>query len=185
MVSEFQFAVVLVAIIFGLSLTHVMSAVARIVFAHATHQYGLTRLVWTFFTILVLLLNWWVTFAWQKVEVWSFDLFITFTTWAGFHYWLAISLFPFNGMGTDIQIKNWSPRPFLIIFLGLLLLDIVQTAMRGQLFAVPYYLHFTLHYLAITVLALVINTPRLYTALAWYLMTTVFWWGMLVRRFIN
>ena len=136
MVSEFQFVAVLVAIVFGLSLTHLLSSTARAVFATQGSQYGATRWAWTGFVLLILLLNWWVTFSWREIEVWSFDLFLVFIIWAGSHYALVIALFPFNGMGTDIQIADWQPRPMLIMFIIVALLDYAQTAVRGSCSAV-------------------------------------------------
>ncbi|RLA52641.1 MAG: hypothetical protein DRQ65_03530 [Gammaproteobacteria bacterium] len=62
MVNEFQFIAVLIAIIFGLSLMHVLSSTACAVFASAEFRYGPTCMAWTGFVILILLLNWCLSF---------------------------------------------------------------------------------------------------------------------------
>ena len=77
------------------------------------------------------------------MENWSFDIYLVFTTWAGCHYALAIALFPYSGLGTEIQVKGWTPRPFLGVFLVLSLLDFAQTALRGELYAAVFYVPFT------------------------------------------
>jgi len=184
-VSEFQFIAVLVAIIFGLSLTHVLSSTARALFANSQHSYGLTRLAWTGFVLLILLLNWWVTFSWRTIEVWSFDLFLVFIVWAGSHYALAISLYPFNGMGTDIQIGGWEPRPLLMTFIVVALLDYAQTAVRGQLFSSIFYIPFTLHYIVLASIAIYLGSERFYRIVAWYFLISFFSWALIVRRFIT
>jgi len=91
-------------------------------------------LAWPGFVLLILLLNWWVTFSWRTIEVRSFDLFLVFIVWAGSHYALAIALYPFNGMVTDIQIRDWQPRSLLVTFIIVAILDYAQTAVRGDYF---------------------------------------------------
>jgi hypothetical protein len=184
MVSEFQFVAVLVAIVFGLSMTHVLSSTARAMFATSEYSYGLTRMAWTGFVLLVLLLNWWVTFSWREIEVWSFDLFLVLIIWAGSHYALVITLYPFNGLGTDIQIKDWQPRPMLLTFIALALLDYAQTAVRGELFSSPYYIPFTLHYIVLAGIAAYLHKQRFYSIVAWYFLISFFSWALIVRRFL-
>ena len=185
MVSEFQFVAVLVAIVFGLSLTHLLSSTARAFFAASEFRYGLTRMAWTGFVLLILLLNWWVTFSWREIEVWSFDLFLVFITWAGSHYALVIALYPFNGLGTDIEIENWSPRPLLITFILVAILDYAQTAVRGELFSSPYYIPFTLHYIVLAGIAAFLQSERVYRVTAWYFLISFFSWALIVRRFLG
>lgn len=184
MVNEFQFIAVLIAIIFGLSLTHVLSSTARAVFAFSEFRYGPTRMAWTGFVTLILLLNWWVTFSWREIETWSFDLFLIFITWAGSHYALVIALYPFNGMGTDLQVEGWQPRALLQVFIGLALLDYGQTAARGELFSSIYYIPFTLHYIILASIALYLHSDRFYRFAAWYFLISFFSWALIVRRFL-
>jgi hypothetical protein len=184
MVSQFQFVAVLVAIIFGLSLTHVLSSTARAFFMSSAFRYDKIRLVWTGFVLLILLLNWWVTFSWREIEVWSFDLFLVLIIWAGSHYALVISLYPFSGMSTDIQVQDWRPEPLLIIFIILALLDFAQTWVRGQLFSSDYYIPFTLHYIALAMAAVIIRRRKFYNFTAWYFMISFVSWALVVRRFL-
>ena len=184
MVSEFQFVAVLVAIVFGLSLTHLLSSTARAFFAATEFRHGFTRIAWAGFVLLVLLLNWWVTFAWREIEVWSFDLFLVFIVWAGSHYAMVIALYPFNGLGTDIQVQNWSPRPLLLTFILVALLDYAQTAVRGELFSSPYYIPFTLHYIVLASVAAYLHNTKFYRIVAWYFLISFFTWALLVRRFL-
>jgi len=184
MVNEFQFIAVLIAIIFGLSLTHILSSTARAIFASAEFSYGPTRMAWTGFVILILLLNWWVTFSWREIEVWSFDLFLIFIIWAGSHYALVIALYPFNGMGTDIQIKDWQPRSLLVVFISLALLNYAQTAARGELFSSVYYIPFTLHYIVLAGIAVYLQSDHFYRFAAWYFLISFFSWALIVRRFL-
>ena len=185
MVSEFRFVAVLIAIIFGLSLTHVLSATARAFFMSSAFRYDKIRLVWTGFVLLILLLNWWVTFSWREIEVWSFDLFLVLIVWAGAHYALVIALYPFSGMSTEIQIQDWRPEPLLITFIILALLDFAQTGVRGQLFSSDFYIPFTLHYIVLATAAVIVRRPVFYTFTAWYFLISIFTWALLVRRFLT
>jgi len=142
-------------------------------------------LAWPGFVLLILLLNWWVTFSWRTIEVRSFDLFLVFIVWAGSHYALAIALYPFNGMVTDIQIRDWQPRSLLVTFIIVAILDYAQTAVRGRLFSSAYYVPFTLHYILLAGVAIYLGSSRFYQFTAWYFLISFFSWALVVRRFIT
>lgn len=184
MVGEFQFVAVLIAIIFGLSLTHVMSSTARIILLPQGAGVRDLRLIWTAFVVLILLLNWWVTFQWRTIEHWSFDLFLVLIIWAASHYALAITLYPFSGMGNEVEMQSWRSEPLLVAFIILACLDMAQTAVRNDLFSSPYYLPFTLQYIVLAVIAMKVKTQRFYLFTAWYFVITFFTWAMVVRRFL-
>ena len=179
--TEFEYLAVFVSIIFGISVTHILAGTIRSLYRS---EKDLTHYLLTIFFFLVLILNWWTGFSWGKQEVWSFDLFLVFIIWAGSHYALVIALFPFNGMGTDIQIQDWQPRPLLIMFIIVALLDYAQTAVRGELFSSPYYVPFTLHYIVLASIAVYLQSERFYRITAWYFLISFFSWALIVRRFL-
>jgi hypothetical protein len=89
--SEFEFLCVLISIIFGLGLTHVLSGSLRYVLARRANE---TQLVYSLFTLIVLVLNWWVVFTWREHVDWSFDEFLVLLFWAISHYLTTITLYP-------------------------------------------------------------------------------------------
>jgi len=69
--SKFEFLAVFISIIFGLSLTHVLSGAMRSIYRGTFEQ---SHLVLTGFILIVLVLNWWMTFARSNQEIWTLDL---------------------------------------------------------------------------------------------------------------
>ena len=185
-VSEFQFVAVFVAIIFGLSLTHVMSSAARSIFANSPIQLRDVRLVWTGFVVMIILVNWWVTFSWRTAPTWSFDVFLVLILWAGSHYALAIMLYPLGGeMTAEPTTPNWRPEPLLGAFIFLATMDVAQTAVREDLFSSPYYVPFTLHYIVLALVTILIRRSWFRAFSAWYFLISIFTWSLLVRRFLE
>ena len=70
--SKFEFLAVFVSIIFGLSLTHVLSGAMRSIYQRTFEQ---THLVLTSFILIVLVLNWWMTLpgASRRYGAWIFS----------------------------------------------------------------------------------------------------------------
>lgn len=60
--SEFEYLAVFVSIIFGISVTHILSGVVRSFYRNERDE---THFVLTAFFFLVLILNWWTGIAWK------------------------------------------------------------------------------------------------------------------------
>ena len=177
--SEFEFLAVFVSIIFGLSLTHVLSGAMRSIYRKTSEQ---THLVLTGFILMVLVLNWWITFAWSDQDIWSLDLFLLLITWAITHYVVAITLYPPDspgGLGFE-ERRAW----FFGAFVAVTISDIAQTAARGDLLSPWYYLPFVLHYAALSTVAIFIKHNLFHKLLAWYFLISIVTWSLIVRRFL-
>ena len=178
--SRFEFLAVFVSIIFGLSLTHVLSGAMRSIYRKTFDQ---SHLVLTGFILLVLILNWWMTFAWSDQEVWTLNLFLIMITWAISHYVVAITLYPPDspgGLGFDDR-RAW----FFGAFVGVTIFDILQTAARGDLFSPWYYLPFVLHLTALSTIAIFFRNALFHKILAWYFLIIMVTWSLIVRRFLE
>ena len=177
--TEFEFLSVLISIIFGLALTHILSGSIRAIYAGRTTE---NHLVYTGFVLVVMVLNWWVIFSWRDHQHWSFDVFLLLVFWAISHYVLAITLYP-PGAATaaDFEIHR---RWFFCAFIAMALLDIGQTAMRGDLFRPWYYLLFVLHYAVLAILALKVSSKLFQRVLSWWFLLSILIWSLMVRRFL-
>jgi len=177
--TEFEFLSVLISIVIGLGLTHVLSGTVRYIFAGRATE---IHLVYSLFTLIVLVLNWWVVFTWRNHVNWSFDEFLVLIFWAISHYVIAITLYPPDeSASAAFEVhRSW----FLWSFAAMTLMDVTQTAMRGDLFQPWYYLIFVLHYTALALLAVLIKSPRAHRVISWWFLTSVFTWSFVVRRFI-
>ena len=179
--SEFEYLAVFVSIIFGICVTHILAGVIRSIYRGQIDQ---THLVLTGFFFFVLILNWWTGFFWRDQEVWSFDLFLVIVIWSVSHYVAAITLYPPQAAGTEHPFeyrRNW----FYWAFIGIVLTDILQTSMRGDLFAKAVYLPFVLHLIIVSLLAIFVNKPIFHRGMAWYLLIGIMTWSFVVRRFLD
>ena len=178
--SKFEYLAVFVSIIFGISVTHILAGLIRSIYRR---QFEETLLVLTGFFFLVLILDWWTGYSWHRQEVWSYEQFLIIIVWSLTHYVAAITLYPPQTTEIDYPFEDRRNR-FLWAFMGVAATDILQTAARGDLFTPKIYLPFVLHYVAVPLLAILINRPRLYRWTAWYLFLSIAIWSFAVRRFM-
>jgi hypothetical protein len=177
--TEFEFLSVMISIIFGLGLTHVLAGTMRYIYAGRATE---LRLVYSLFALFVLVLNWWVIFTWRGHADWSFEEFLVLVFWAISHYLLAITLYPPEEGGyTDFEAHR---RWFLWAFVGMAVLDISQTAMRGDLFRPWYYLLFVLHYMAAALIAIFVPSTTVQRVVSWWFLFSIVTWALVVRRFL-
>ncbi len=178
--GEFEYLAVIISIIFGISVTHILAGVVRSIYQGQIDE---THFVLTAFFFLVMILNWWTGYSWQSQEVWSFDLFLVIIIWSVTHYIAAITLYPPQAAGIEHPFdyrRNW----FYWAFIGIVLMDILQTAARGHVFTPWFYLPFVLHYVAVGLLAIFVKKPGIHRWIAWYLFLSIAIWSFAVRRFL-
>lgn len=112
--SQFEYLAVFVAIIFGISVTHILAGLIRSIYRQQIEE---THFVLTAFFFLVLILNWWTGYSWQSQEVWSYGQFLVIIIWSLAHYLAAITLYPPQAAGIEQPFeyrRNW----FLWAFIG-------------------------------------------------------------------
>ncbi|MEJ2128044.1 MAG: hypothetical protein P8X81_04275 [Woeseiaceae bacterium] len=178
--SEFEYLAVFMSIIFGISTTHVMAGIIRNIYRGEINH---THFVLTAFFFVVLILDWWTGFYWAEQESWNFFHFIVIVLWSMAHYVGAITLYPPLSAGVEHPFEyrhNW----FLKAFIGVAIMDMVQTWARGSLFDPPAYLPFVVHYLLMASLALYVNKPMFHRVMAWYLLLSTVSWSFIVRLFL-
>ncbi len=178
MMSEFEFLSILVSIIIGLGMTHILRGSISLILTSRSFD---TRLVYSTFMILILVLNWWVIFGWRDHPNWSFSDFLVLVTWAVSHYIAAITLFPLrdSAPASDIPIR-W----FLLAFAAVAILDIFQTAVRGDLFEPWYYMPFVLHYAILSLIGFRIDSNRFHQVVSWWFLVVTLFWALIVRRYL-
>ena len=178
--TKFDFISVLVSIVFGLGLTHLCGGAFQLAYRR---QLGATSLLLAGFTFVVIVLNWWMFFAWHTRTEWTFEALLVLVAWALSFYGMAFALFPGD---LDSNIESAARyRGFAIAFLVTLALDVVQTALLGTLFQPWYYLPFIGQY---AVCAVVIHragsAPVRRTVGGWMVLSVVLW-SLVVRRHLG
>ena len=185
--NEFEFLAVFISIVVGLGVTHILLGLARIIHARDRQPVSSLHMVWTINVLLILLLNWWVLFLWADFLAWSFDIYLLLIGWGISLYMMAVVIYPPDIQRGDsydaIFEKN---RKWLFgTFVTFVLLDIVQTAVRGQLFQPKIYLPFVLHYVLLAIIGIFASNRRYHAFFGWYMLVTLSLWSLVVRRFLG
>jgi hypothetical protein len=139
--------------------------------------------IWTVATFLILVLNWWVFFQSRSVPSWSFSAFLLVIAWAVAFYLMAVVLFP-PGMseGEEYGVVFEANRPwFLGLFVSSSLIDITQTAVRGDLLDPPFYLPFVLHLVVLAGVGVFSSSRRYHLFLAGYVLIIGLLWALGAR----
>lgn len=185
--DEFEFLAVFISIVIGLGVTHILYGLARIIYNRERKQFASVHFVWTLNILLILLLNWWVFFLWVEHRSWSFDIYLLLIAWGIALYMLSVVLYPPDIRSNESydelfeQNRKWLLGTFVVF----VLLDIVQTAVRGQLFQPKYYLPFVSHYVVLALTGIFVGNRRYQVFFAWYLLITLVLWSLVVRRLLG
>jgi hypothetical protein len=75
LMSSFEFIVTLMSIIIGLGVTNLLGGAGRPLYRRKENPIDEVHIVLTGATLLLLVLQWWVTFKWNIEINWSFDSF--------------------------------------------------------------------------------------------------------------
>jgi hypothetical protein len=71
LMSSFEFIAALMSIIIGLGVTNLLAGIARALYRRAENPLDEVRIVLSAATLLLLILQWWVTFRWNRDLIWS------------------------------------------------------------------------------------------------------------------
>lgn len=185
--DKFEFLAVFISIVVGLGVTHILYGLARIIHTRDQQPVSTLHMLWTMNVLLILLLNWWVLFLWSDFAAWSFDIYLLLISWGVALYMLAVVLYPPDIRSGDSYdaIFEKNRRWLFGTFCTFIVLDIAQTAVRGQLFQPKYYLPFVLHYMLLAMIGIVVPNRRYQAFFAWYALTTLASWSLVVRRFLG
>ncbi len=178
--SEFEYLAVFVAIIFGVSVTHILRGVIRSIYRGDRDE---VHFVLTAFLFFVLILNWWTWFGAHDQETWSFDLFFAVVIWSITHYVCAITLYPPLSVGVERPFefrRNW----FYVSFIAVSIMDMLQTGLRGDLFDPWYYLVYVGHFVVVLFVGILVPTRGFHRILAWFLLIGIILWSFIERRFL-
>ena len=186
--SSFEYLTVFVAVIMGLAVTRLLSAIGgslrhrRSITGHWTHS------IWALNVLIYVVSIWWALFAWNQLPEWNYFLFLFIVLYAIVLYLLSDVLYPdVVGPGLDLE-AHWIEHRglFFGILMFAVLLDIPETVMKAEsgLRAVPRT-YWALHSVWIGVCVVGILTPnrKVHTALpVFWLMATLVYigWGILI-----
>ncbi len=174
--DKFEFIAVLVSIVFGVAITNLLSGMVRSYFQRDLSN---TRLAWSLAVGMVLLANWWGFFRWSDNPEWTFPQFLFLVFWSTTHYLLAVSIYPYEFL--DKYSEEMQRKFLLRVMLVVLLSDLAENAVRGELFN-PWYYPVFIGSIAVLVIApLVWNSPFVMRASGWIFFASIISWMTIVR----
>jgi len=94
LMSSFEFIAALMSIIIGLGVTNLLAGAGRAFYRRNENPLDEVHIVLTIATLLLLTIQWWVTFKWNTEVNWSFDKFLVLIVWTITLYMLTVFLYP-------------------------------------------------------------------------------------------
>jgi hypothetical protein len=185
--SAFEYLAVLVSLILGLGITHLLTGIGYSIHRRGHASRDVIHTLWTVNTFLILVLNWWVFFQARTVEAWSFGAFLLVVGWAVSFYLMAVLIYP-PGLeeGEDYGRVFEANLPwFLGLFILSSVIDIIQTAARGDLFDPPFYLLFVLHLIVLAGIGVVVRRRKYHLGLAIYILCIGLLWALSARGMLE
>ena len=186
LMSSFEFIVTLMSIVMGLGVTNLLAGAGRAFYRRQKNPIDEVHIVLTAATLLLLVLQWWVTFKWNSDLAWSFDKFLVLIVWTIAIYMLTVFLYPPDlSEEEEHQARFERNRTgYYTTFLIMCLLDIVQTAIRGELAQPIWYVPFVGQYALIAGGGIYARRRGYDRFFAWYLLITLLVWSLAVRRYL-
>jgi hypothetical protein len=141
LMSSFEFIAALMSIIIGLGVTNLLAGAGRAFYRRKENPLDEVHIVLTIATLLLLVLQWWVTFKWNTEVTWSFDRFLVLIVWTITLYMLTVFLYPPDLSEAEEHQRRFQRNRvgYYSAFIAMCVLDIAQTAIHGDLFHPIWY----------------------------------------------
>src|ERR1041385_4000877 len=139
LMSSFEFIAALMSIIIGLGVTNLLAGAGRAFYRRKENPLDEVHIVLTIATLLLLVLQWWVTFKWNTEVVWSFDRFLVLIVWTITLYMLTVFLYPPDLSEAEEHLLRFQRNRagYYSAFILMCALDIAQTAILA-IFFIPF-----------------------------------------------
>ena len=186
LMSSFEFIAALMSIIIGLGVTNLLAGAGRAFYRRKENPLDEVHIVLTIATLLLLVLQWWVTFKWNTEVTWSFDRFLVLIVWTITLYMLTVFLYPPDLSEAEEHQRRFQRNRvgYYSAFIAMCVLDIVQTAIHGDLLHPIWYVPFIGHYAVLAAIGLLAHRRGYDRFFAWYQLITLLIWALLVRRYL-
>lgn len=129
----FEYISVLTSIVIGLALTHLMQGIAGLIQHPDRARIWWVHLVWVAYMFLSTIFWWWWEFRLQRIETWTFSLYVFVTFYAFYIYLICALLFPRDLEGYEgyqdyfLSRRKW----FFGLLVGWSAVDLLDTAIKN------------------------------------------------------
>src|SRR5215467_11336229 len=176
LMSSFEFIAALMSIIVGLGVTNLLAGAGRAFYRRKENPLDEVHIVLTLATLLLLVLQWWVTFKWNTEVIWSFDRFLVLTVFP----------YPPDLSEAEEHLRRFQRNRagYYSAFILMCVLDIAQTGIHGDLFHPIWYVPFVGQYGTLAAIGLIAHRRGYDRFFAWYQLITLLIWALVVRRYL-
>ena len=152
----------IIAIIFGLSLTHLIKGSVSFIQHPGRKKFSILHFLWVFYIFILIIHFWWWEFNLKLIVQWNFGDYIFVIIYILLYYLLCAILYPDDLKGYDgyedyfFSRKKWFFSVLAVCFLA----DIIDTTLKGSdyfLASVPEYYPRIIVHAALCLLAVFIK----------------------------
>lgn len=129
----FEYLGVLIGVILGLSLTHLLRGLSKLIHMRRTIKPYWVQIVWTINILIMVLVIWWGMFWWTKLQNWSIEEFFFIAAYCTVLFMLSSMLYP-PEFPSDLDFEEYffaNKSWFFGIQIAAFLLDIPETIAKG------------------------------------------------------
>jgi hypothetical protein len=172
LMSSFEFIAALMSIIIGLGVTNLLAGAGRAFYRRNENPLDEVHIVLTLATLLLLTLQWWVTFKWNTEVNWSFDKFLLLIVWTITLYMLTVFLYPPDLSEAEEHQGRFERNRsgYYSTFIAMCL--------------PTWYVPFVGQYAVLAAGGLIAHRPGYDRFFAWYQLITLLVWALVARRFL-
>jgi hypothetical protein len=125
---------VIIGIVLGLSISRLLTGIARIIQHPQRKNIYAVHLGWVFFMLLTVAHFWWYEFYLHQLVTWKFEAYLFVIFFASLHFLACAMLFPDSMEGySGYEDYFMSRRAWLFgILISIFIVDIADTAMKGM-----------------------------------------------------
>ncbi len=125
---------VIIGIILGLSVSRLLTGIARIIQHPQRKNVYLVHLGWVMFTFLTVVHFWWFEFYLHQLVLWKFEAYLFVIFFASLHFLACALLFPDSMEGYSGYEDYFMSRRawYFGLLIAIFIADLVDTAMKGM-----------------------------------------------------
>lgn len=131
----FSYLGVLISVVMGLALTHVLRGLSKLIQTRGSVRIYWVHVIWSINIVLYVLGLWWGMYGWNKLQVWTTELFLFLTLYAIVVFVMASLLFPAE-FHDDMDFEEYFYRNrgwFFGLLAIALVFDIPETLLKESM----------------------------------------------------
>jgi len=123
--TPFEYVIVLISVILGLGITTILTGVAELIKHTGSVKFFTPYIIWIILIFVLHIQDWWVSYQYKKVDVWTLQSFLLVMMYPINLYILAHLLFP-KEMSKDFSSKQFYLDHYPRLFIGAIILVIIS-----------------------------------------------------------